>query len=262
MKYTTYLENKNLSKNTIRIYLINYYQWKKFIEDKNPTKKLFVNFIKQYQKNHKPASVHLMYSSIISIFRFEKRWKLINEVKDIKLPKSEFTLKPTISIKEFNDVKDKIVFEMWKDQRDWLMFCFMFLTGVRVSELLSINLKEIKNNKLLINGKGNKTRIIYINSYLEELINSWKFNKIAINTRKKNLSYKQINIRILNFCIKYFNKEITPHGLRRSYATNLLKNNINLEIVRKTLGHSNINSTSRYIQYTDEEILNEIKTIF
>lgn len=262
MKYKNYLKNRNLSKVTIEIYEKNYYIWKKYLGNNNATKKLFVNFIRNYQKNHKPASVHLMYSSILSIFKFEKKWKLLNECKDIKLPKSEFTLKQVISIEEFNNALRNIEINDWYAKRDWIIFCFMFLTGVRVSELLKINLNEIVGNKITIYGKGNKTRIIYINNYLEQLIKEWKYNKIAINKKRKNITTKQINLIIKELTTNLFNKTITSHGLRRSYATNLLKNNINLEIVRKTLGHSNINTTSRYIQYTEEDILNELKNIF
>ncbi len=75
------------------------------------------------------------------------------------------------------------------------------------------------------------------------------------------ISIKQINSIIKRLSRKYFQKEITPHGLRRSYATNLLKNNVNIEVVKQTLGHTNINTTSRYIQITEEDIINEINKI-
>ena len=128
--------------------------------------------------------------------------------------------------------------------------------------MLIFNKKDIyDNNKYRILGKGNKIRTIYLNDYLVSLLDNWKPNRIAISKNNKLLTIKQINIIIKKLSSTYFNKLLTPHSLRRSFATNLLKSNINIEIVRRTLGHSNINTTSRYIQYTDDEILNEIKNL-
>ncbi len=262
MKYKTYLKNKNLSTNTINVYYKNYGIWKAFLKNNNPTKSNFVKFIKLYEVNHKPASVNLMYHSILSIFKFEKRWKLLNECRDIKLPKQEITLQKVLSLNNFENMKNKICINNFYQQRNWLIFCFMFFTGIRVSELFEINIKLISNQRLLIYGKGKKTRLVYINDYLLHLLNNWKNKKIPINKRGKLLSYKQVNNIIKNISMHNLNIKLSPHSLRRSYATNLIKKNINLEIVRKTLGHSNINTTSRYIQYTDEEILEEIKNCY
>ncbi|WPL38898.1 tyrosine-type recombinase/integrase [Malacoplasma iowae] len=262
MKYETWLKNKNLSKNTINVYLKNYDLWKKYLNDKKPNKTLFTKYIKTYSRTHKPRSVRLLYSSILSIFRFEKRWKLLNECKDIHLPKEEVEIKPVISLDHYKKVLFDIQLTNWFQKRDWLIFSFLFLTGTRVSELLIFNKKDIyDNNKYRILGKGNKIRTIYLNDYLVSLLDNWKPNRIAISKNNKILTIKQINIIIKKLSSTYFNKLLTPHSLRRSFATNLLKSNINIEIVRRTLGHSNINTTSRYIQYTDDEILNEIKNL-
>lgn len=262
MKYINYLKNKNLSKNTIIIYLKQYENWSKYLNYRNPNKTLFVKYINNYSKTHQPNSTHVIYSSIMSIFRFEKRWKLINQCKDIKLPKIQQSNKTIITLEEFNCVKTKIICNKKIEKRNWLIFSFLFLTGVRVSELLDFNKNKIYDgNKLKIKGKGNKVRIIFITNYLNELLSKWRPNKIPVNNKNKLITIKQINHIIKELSKKYFNKNITPHSLRRSYATNLLKNNANIEIVRKTLGHSNINTTARYFHFNDEDILNEIQKI-
>lgn len=262
MKYKTYLQNKNLSTNTINIYFKNYEIWKKFLNKNNPSKKIFIKFIKKYEVDHKPASVNLMYHSILSIFKFEKRWKLLNECRDIKLPKQEVTLQKILPLSKFEYLKNKIKLNNWYQQRNWLIFCFMFFTGIRVSELFNINTKSINNQTLLVYGKGKKTRLVYINDYLQQLLNNWKNKRIPVSKKGKLLTYKQVNNIVKKLSNHNLNINLSPHSLRRSYATNLIKNNINLEIVRKTLGHSSINTTSRYIQYTDEEILAEIKNCY
>ncbi len=256
MQYTNWLEYKNLSPNTVCVYSKMVMQWQLFLNGRTPTKALVVKFISDYSLNHKARSVRLMYAVIMSFFKFEKRYKLIGECGDIKLPSTQFNLKSTITLHQYNKVKKTINCESWKQERDWIIFSFLFYTGLRVSELLQFKKSDIQEtNKLLIKGKGNKYRMIYLNSYLISLLDKWNLNRITVSSTNNLLSTKQINIIIKEVSLKYFNKIITPHGLRRSYATNLLRSNVNIEIVRKILGHSNINTTSKYIQYTDDEMI-------
>ena len=85
MKYSNYLKSKNLSKNTISIYLREYEKWQTYLNGKKPNKTMFVKYLNKYSKNHQANSTRLIYASILSIFRFEKRWTLLNQCKDIKL---------------------------------------------------------------------------------------------------------------------------------------------------------------------------------
>lgn len=264
MKYINYLKNKNLSQNTICIYQYVYSCWKEFIKDKNPTKTLFVSYIKQYSKTHQARSTRLHYAAIISIFKFEKRWKLINNCKDIKLPQIEYASRTVLTFTEFNQMKEKMFHEMndWTKKRNWIIYTILFQTGIRISEINQFNKRNIQNNILIIKGKGNKTRKIYIPEYLQSLMRSWKNNKIAITKQVKNLSTKQINKIIKQMSLFLFNKYLTPHDLRRSFATMLVKKKTDLEIIRKLMGHSNISTTIRYTQYNDDDIYSQIKNIF
>lgn len=262
MKYKNWLKNKNLSKNTLIAYLSNYDKWNTYLNGRKPNKTLIVKYLNDYGKNHKPRSIRLMYSSIISILRFQKKWKLVEECRDIKLPSIQHSIRSVINICEFKEANSRMKIMNWFDQRDWLIFNTLLFTGMRVSELMRFNKKDIyDNNKFLIKGKGDKYRVIYLNNFLLDQLLNWKSNRIAISKKGKVLTTKQINIIVKRISKQYFDKHITPHGLRRSYATNLLKSNINLEIVRRNLGHSNINTTSRYIQYTDDEIISELSKV-
>ncbi|WP_033159732.1 tyrosine-type recombinase/integrase [Mycoplasmoides alvi] len=102
----------------------------------------------------------------------------------------------------------------------------------------------------------------FLNEYLISLLNTWKANRINISKKNKLLSYKQINCIVKYVSFKYFKKIINPHDLRRSFATNLLRNHVDLKTISYLLGHSNINTTSRYIFFTVDEIHKNIKNIF
>ncbi len=258
--YVNWLRSKNLSINTIDVYTKLIMQWQVYLNGREPTKTIVLYFINEYAENHKPRTVRLMMASIISFFKFERRWKLIKECEQIKLPSSQYNLKSTIKFNEFNKVRDSIVLNKWKTERDWLIFSFLFYTGIRISELIQVKKTDIfEKNKLIIRGKGNKQRIVYLNDYLVKRLKHWNHNRIAITSSNKTLTTKQINIIIKTLSIKYFDKYMTAHGLRRSYATNLLRSNVNIEIVRRILGHSDINTTSKYIQYTDDEIIDVLR---
>ncbi len=262
MIYEHWLKNKNLSANTIDVYTKLIMQWQLYLNGRTPTKSIVVNYINEYALNHKPRSVRLMMASIISFFKFENRLKLIKECEDIKLPTTQYNLRSTIKFDEFNLVFKQIKPNNWKEKRNWLIFSFLFYTGLRVNELLQFNkLNIFEGNKFLVKGKGNKQRIVYLNEYLLKELSDWEFNRITITKSNSLLSTKQINLIVRDLSFKYFDKYITPHGLRRSYATNLLRANVNLEVVRRILGHNNINTTSKYIQFTDDEIIDMIKLV-
>ncbi len=263
MKYKSWLKNKNLSDSTLSAYLCNYKKWIDYLDNRKPNKTIIVKFISQYAKSHRPSSTRLMYATILSWLRFVKQYKLVEACRDIKLPSIQYSHRNIITLEEFREVSNKVCFKEWYEQRDWLIFCTLLFTGMRVSELTKFNKRDIyDDNKFLVQGKGDKYRVIFINDYLKKLLRKWRANRICITKDRDILTVKQINIIIKRISEEYFNKYITPHGLRRSFATNLLKSDINLEIVRRSMGHANINTTSRYIQYTDDEIVEEINKIF
>lgn len=265
MKYINYLKNKNLSKNTINSYLLQSKKWNEYLDKRNPNKTIFIKYLQKIKSNYSASSIKLIYSSLISYFKFEKRWKLIEQCRDIKLPQIQQTNRTIVKLEEFNYVKSIICFENeknWKKKRNWLIFSFLFLTGIRISEIGKINKKNIyENNRIKIVGKGEKERVIYLTDYLLELLLKWKSNQIAINRKNKILSKKQLVKIIKTIGIEYFQKEITPHSLRRSFATNMLKKGANIEIIRKTLGHSSINTTARYLQFTEDDIIEEMNKL-
>lgn len=264
--YINYLKDKNLSTNTISSYLknINYFL-NNFVDVSLITKNNLLKFLNSYKKNHKPNTVRLMRASILSYLKYLKKWKLYDEFKDIRMPKVTLNNKVTISIEEFNLINKEICLTKeinWKSQRNWLLFSLFFYTGIRASEVSKVKLNKIINNSIEIIGKGNKSRMIYLPSEFLVKWKDFKLNQLNFNHRSKEISYKQMNLIIKQIGNKYFNKDLTLHSLRRSYATNLLRSNIDIKTVAYLLGHSNINTTARYIFYTNEEIINKVNKIF
>ena len=263
MKYSTYLKNKNLSNNTILAYQRVAQNWNNFLDQKEPTKKLLATFLSKYQKNHAANSTKLAHAALLAYFKFQKRTKLYQEARDIRIPSVVLTNKTIIDLATYEKMKANLAkTTTWYEQRNWLLFICLFTTGIRATELHQIQKSAIKQNFLTITGKGQKERTIILNDYFLELLNAWKPNQISISKSKKLLSYKQINEIIKELTLKFLGQAFHPHDLRRSYATNLLRNGIDLKTIATLLGHANINTTARYIFYTQEEIYSNIKHLF
>ena len=261
MSYIKYLENKNLSKNTIVIYSFYLNKWQSFLKDTQPNKTKIINFLNQW-KNKSANTIKLIFAVIMSYLKYLKLTKLYYDCLDIKLPSAAVKFKNVINLTDFNHKKEHWSSKNWYDQRNWLIFVFCFTTGIRISEIHQVNKNKIKNHKLIIQGKGMKTRTIFIPKYTQELLNNWNDDFIAIKKDSQQLSYKQLNKIIKKVSSSLFKNSFLPHDLRRSYATNLLRKGVDIKTISELLGHNNINTTSKYIHLTENEIMKKIKNLF
>lgn len=263
MNYKNYLKNKNLSENTIRIYLLYISKFQQYLNGRKITKRIVSNYIRFLNnKGNSTNTILLYYSVILSYLKFLKLNKLREECKEIKLPSKQRIFRKIISLDEFDCIKNNINISNWYMKRNFLIFVFCFTTGIRIGEIDCIRKNLIIDNKLKIKGKGNKTRIIYIPEYTLNLLKEWKYNSINIKRNKKKLTYKQLNKIIQNTTFKLFGKKYLPHDLRRSYATNLLKKGVNIKVISDLLGHESISTTSKYFYLSENEIVDELRKIF
>ena len=134
-----------------------------------------------------------------------------------------------------------------KEKREWkALFRFLYTSGLRVGELNNI---EILTNKTIrIFGKGKKYRVCF-------------YSKKSYDACK-NIIGKYTGKTIRLKCKEILGQDYTPHNLRRSYATYLLKNGANPKMVQKTMGHADIKTTYRYFHNTIEELEEEYNKFF
>ena len=192
----------------------------------------------------------------------------INPFENIRLPKLGEKLPNYLEEEEINNLLN-IILNTPYDYRNKAMFELLYATGLRVSELINLQLTDIdlENAFLKVVGKGSKERIvpindvaikymnIYINDYYPILLKGKPSTYLFISNANKPIS-RQGFFKIIKKEAKRagIEKEISPHVLRHSFATHLLNHGADLRIIQELLGHSDISTTQIYTHLVDEKI--------
>lgn len=151
--------------------------------------------------------------------------------------------------------------------RDMLMILLGIATGLRISAICNINIQDInvKNKTIKVVEKGNIEKEVHIPENIFEYINNWiedrerilnglDVDALFISSQKKRITTSAVR-NMLNKYTYNINKHITPHKLRSTTATTLLKKTNNIYLVAKVLGHKNIQNTKRYADLPDSEVI-------
>ena len=267
-------EEKKVSQNTLQSYQRDLKQFKRYLEaceiHYNRVKPEDINdYIKELQEDGKKASsISRCIASIRSFYQFVLRNKKIKEdpTAHIQSPKIEKRVPSVLTSKEvellLNQPKDVDL----KGTRDKAMLEFAYATGMRVTEIISLNIDDVNLEEGYVTCKnGNKQRNIplgkmslkALKEYIEEarsiLIKSEDEKALFVNINGGRLT-RQGFWKIIKYYKEqaHITKDITPHVLRHSFATHLLQNGADLKAIQTMLGHSDISSTQVYMQFQDE----------
>lgn len=270
-----FLENdKKLSENTLQSYKRDLKQFKRYIEacevSYNHVKEEDIkDYIKELHENGKKASsISRCIASIRSFYQFVlKRKKIkIDPTANIQSPKIEKRVPSVLTSKEVELLLDQPKNVDLKGTRDKAMLEFAYATGMRVTEIISLNIEDVNLEEGYVVCKtGAKQRNIPLGSMslkaLKEYIEQAR-NVLIKNEQEKALFVNINGARLTRQgfwkIIKYYKeqahitKDITPHVLRHSFATHLLQNGADLKAIQTMLGHSDISSTQIYMQFQDE----------
>lgn len=146
-------------------------------------------------------------------------------------------------------------------------------SGLRLSEMVNLQWKDINlqtGQLKVVQGKGSKDRILWINNQALEILRGWRerqFSDIGnvnhvFSTRKGDkLNPRDVRQMVYTYTKKAgIEKEVSPHTFRHTFASNLLKETNNLRIVQKALGHANISTTQIYTHIVDSELEEALKS--
>lgn len=217
---------------------------------------LEVNTVNRHISSLKSFFNYLVDESIIKVSPME-------EVSSLKKAKK---LPKYLSISEVNKLLN-IPLNSEFDYRNKAMLELMYATGLRVSELVSIEYSNIdfENSIIRINGKGKKERIIplgevasyylkvYLNDYRSKLLKRNTYNQVFLNNHGKPITRQGFNYILENIReLTGITKEITPHVLRHSFATHLLEGGADIRSIQEMLGHENISTTNIYTEVVND----------
>lgn len=267
-----YIEKK-LSKNTKEAYEKDLILFANFLNNKSILS-ITTNDIKNYIKylndtGKKDKTIARKIVSIRTFFDYLMKEKLIsiNPCEKIETPKIRKTLPKTLNEKEvlkLLSIKPKTA----KEYRNKAMIELMYATGLRVSELVNLEINDINliDDYVRVYGKGKKERIIpmanitveimdeYINVYRNSLLKGYLTDKVFISSYGKGIT-RQGFFKIIKKQAKEvgIEKDFSPHTLRHSFATHLLENGADLRSIGEMLGHENIKTTQIYTHLSNSK---------
>jgi len=161
---------------------------------------------------------------------------------------------------ESNEIKK--VRKVIKKERDLLIFNLLYATGMRVSELCSLNCGDINRHSLLITGKGNKERMVEMPKELymtlKKFISGRNGNEPIFLSKGRRIRREAVSTLLKRYGEKaQLGMKISPHRLRHSFATHCLNRGARIEAVSALLGHSSIAVTQIYARLTNDNIRRE-----
>ena len=270
--------DKKLSKNTLESYQRDILQYQEYLEEKKINYKEvnnenvlgYLDYLKGLDKKASTISRHL--ASIRLFYQYLLKNKIVKEdpTRGIQSPKIEKKAPSILSSQEVSLLLEQPNGEGLKSIRDKAMLEVAYATGMRVTEIISLNVSDIDLDSSLVTCKNeNKQRIIPLGklslSALKEYMTIARPNMIKddnetalfVNVNGKRLT-RQGFWKIIKFYKEqaHITKDITPHVLRHSFATHLLQNGADLKSIQTMLGHSDISSTQVYMQFQDDSLKN------
>ena len=263
---------KKYSDNTISSYARDLNTANKYIkkEFNQLTKKDIQDYIQLLSKKKSASSVSRNISTLKSFYKFLElnKYIKINPLSTIINPKTKQKLPKVLSEAEVNTLLD-INLKNDFDYRNKAMLELMYSSGLRVSELINLMVNDIDLNNSLVRifGKGSKERIIPLNDYATEALRNYilyyrknffkngENNYLFLNNHGKKMT-RQGFFKILQKIAKEKNikSELSPHTLRHSFASHLLKHGADLRSIQELLGHSDISTTQIYTHITSERL--------
>jgi len=225
----------------------------------------FLKFLTENGKSSKTIARHI--ASIRSFHQFLLREKVTTQDPTVHIdrPKQEQKLPQVMSVEEVQALLDSPDTSKVFGMRDKAMLELLYATGMRVSELISLNVSDVHLTMGFVRcvGKGNKERIIPLGTMAQNAITTYIEESRSQLLKKKTTDALFVNLygnrltrqgfwKILKKLTKEagIEKELTPHTLRHSFATHLLENGADLRAVQEMLGHADISTTQIYTHVT------------
>ncbi len=211
-------------------------------------------------------------STLRSFYKYlNVKAKLIDEnpLKDLDVPKIPATLPRYLSLSEAQvllravDGKNK--------ERDYCILCIFLNCGLRISEIVGLNIQDIRCDNIRVFGKGSKERVIYLNDATANAINDYleirkgiaaiDKNALFLSNRRTRMTRETVHSMVKKTLLKagLDADKYSSHKLRHTAATLMLQNGVDVRTLQELLGHENLNTTQIYTHVDNTELRSAAK---
>lgn len=190
----------------------------------------------------------------------------VNPVQDLDTPKLQKSLPHYLTLEESQRLLTAV--DGKNKERDYCILCLFLNCGLRISEMVGLNLTAIRQDSLLIHGKGSKERVVYLNEASAKALNDWLLvrkdiaaidkNAVFLSSRRKRMSVDAVQVMVKKTLLKagLDPNQYSPHKLRHTAATLMLQNGVDVRTLQEVLGHENLNTTQIYTHIANTELKN------
>jgi len=265
--YLIELEIRNYSQNTIKTYksiITNFYRFllnEKDLYDDRLVLRAFKRYIR-HLKRDKDVSQNYIYLVTVVVKKFFE-FGGIGVLKEVKTPKRTKSLPKSLNEEEVQ----RLIHAMdggsngsthhseFLKLRNKVILALLYSSGLRVSELVTLRTDsvDLRERTLRIRGKGEKDRIVLFDDETKEMLEGYLTKRscnseyLFVNRSGNHLTPRYIQMMIKDYAkAAGIKKRVTPHILRHSFATHLLKNGVDIRAIQQLLGHSNLSTTQIY----------------
>ncbi len=223
------------------------------------------------ENNVSTRSINRKISTLKSFYKYLLKNNLVdkNPLLKVVTPKTSKRLPVFVGENEISNLFDEIEYKNdYEGVRDKLILEFLYATGIRLIELVNLQLNSIndKNSTIKVIGKRNKERLIPFSNKLKNKISNYLEERKKLNTTEAHLfltkSGKKIYSKLVYRLVNHYLSQVTtvskksPHVLRHTFATHMLNNGADLNSIKEILGHANLSATQVYTHNTIEKLKN------
>ena len=206
-------------------------------------------------------------ASIRSFFKYMTvTAKLLDEnpVQDLDSPKLPKSLPRYLTLEESQRLLSAV--DGSNKERDYCILCIFLNCGLRISELVGMNVNDYRGDNLRVIGKGNKERTVYLNDACRAALDAWldvrrnlvpaRVSAMFLSNRRTRISVDSVQVLVK----KYLKKAgldaslYSTHKLRHTAATLMLQNGVDVRTLQEVLGHENLNTTQIYTHIDNAEL--------
>jgi len=278
IEFQGYLQiEKNASQHTIKNYLRDINDFSSFIK-KERIELVTISYldVRHYlsilnQRDYSRKTISRKLSSLRTFFRFLMRENYLtsNPFQMVSTPKQEKKLPSFMYPTEVNELIETIDPSTPLKIRDRAIIEVLYASGMRVSELVSLNINslDLMTGTALVFGKGSKERYVPLGKFAIDAVQFYlEHARMKLNPKEKEkalflnrygdrISDRSVR-RLIDKYVKNlsFSKKVSPHTLRHTFATHLLNAGADLRTVQELLGHVNISTTQIYTHVTKERL--------